>query len=110
MTQAYLLINTRLDQLHYDALTTMGALNLIKSPVTLRQPWKKIDEGPLSDDNLTLLIDWLKANAHKNDFLVIEGDEANIQSVLQEARKIGLIAMRPVWQPAPAFIPLISED
>lgn len=110
MTRAFLLVNNRLDDLHYGALTTMGAEHLIKSPVTLRQPWRQLSEQPLSEEKLTNLLNWLRENAQANDFLVIEGDDEKIEPVLSAARSIGLIAMRPVWQPVAAFVPLIAED
>ena len=55
MTQAFLLTNTRLDDLHYNSLTTMGVDRLLKLPVTLRMPWRKIDAGPLNEEDAAAL-------------------------------------------------------
>lgn len=107
---AFLLINQRLDELHYAAMSTMGCSDLLKPPVTLRQPWRQIDRQALSEANLQVIFDWFDRFAEPNDFLVIEGNDEAIEPVLARARTMGLIAMRPVWQPAPAFIPLIAED
>lgn len=110
MSRAFLLVNNRLDDLHYGALTTMGANQLIKSPVTLRQPWRQLSEQPLTEEKLTLLKDWLHENAEENDLIVLEGDDEKIEPVLETARSLGLIAMRPVWEPVAAFVPLIAEE
>lgn len=110
MTQAFLLTNTRLDDLHYNSLTTMGVNRLLKLPVTLRMPWRKIDVGPLNEEDAVALTTWLTEIGQADDFLVIEGPDDAIESILQEACALSLIAMRPVWTPAPAFIPLIGDD
>lgn len=110
MTQAFLLTNTRLDDLHYNSLTTMGVDRLLKLPVTLRMPWRKIDAGPLNEEDAKALTTWLTEIGQADDFLVIEGPNDAIEPILQEARALSLIAMRPVWTPAPAFIPLIGDD
>ena len=110
MTQAFLLTNTRLDDLHYNSLTTMGVDRLLKLPVTLRMPWRKIDADPLNEEDAKALTTWLTEIGQADDFLVIEGPDDAIEPILQEARALSLIAMRPVWTPAPAFIPLIGDD
>ncbi len=110
MARAFLLVNNRLDDVHYGALATMGAEHLIKSPVTLRQPWRQLDQQPLSKEKLDMLLDWLRENAQADDFIVIEGEDDKIEPVLAAARSIGLIAMRPVWQPVAAFVPLIADE
>lgn len=108
--RAFLLNNQRLDELHYAAMATMGADELLKPPVTLRRPWSQIEETPLTESQLAALFAWFEGAAQKDDFLVIEGADEAIEPVLARARGMGLIAMRPVWQPAPAFVPLIADD
>ena len=78
--------------------------------VTLRMPWRKIDAGPLNEEDAKALTTWLTEIGQADDFLVIEGPDDAIEPILQEARALSLIAMRPVWTPAPAFIPLIGDD
>lgn len=110
MTQALLLTNTRLDDLHYNSLATMGGDRLLKLPVTLRMPWKQVDKGPLPDETVTEINEWMASVSQANDYLVIEGPEEAIAPILEKARTLALIAMRPVWTPVPAFVPLIGDD
>ncbi len=107
MSKTFLLINQKLDDLHYGALATMNSDPLLKSPLSLRQMWR---QNPPDASALEAAIQWLTDQGEAEDFLVIEGDETAIQPVLDAARQLGLIAMRPVWQPVPAFVPLIAED
>lgn len=99
MRKAFIFCKKKLSNEHFTILAIQDARTAVKIPITMLMAWKQVPDLPDVDASLQEMIDWLQAEAKVNDYLVLEGDPAAVETLRQAGLKMHLIPLTPGWEP-----------